>query len=45
MLEPKGGTCYRNWNLRIDVVMSLAVGAFFEADTYISGDNKEGAER
>lgn len=45
MLELKGGTCYQNRNLRIDVVMSLAVGAFFEADTYTSGDNKESAER
>ena len=45
MLEPKGGTCYLNRNLKIDVVMSPAVGAVFEADAYTSGDNKEGAGR
>jgi hypothetical protein len=44
MLEPKGGTCYLNRNLKIDVVMSSAVGTVFVTDTYISGNNKEGAE-
>ncbi len=34
-----------NLNLRIVVVMSLAIGAFFEEETYASCDNKEGAER
>lgn len=34
-----------NRNLKITVVMSSAIGAFFEEETYASGDNKEGAER
>jgi hypothetical protein len=44
MPEPKGGTCYQNRNLRIDVVMSSAIGTVFGADTYISGDNRDSAE-
>lgn len=34
-----------NRNLKIMVVMSSAIGAFYEEETYVSGDTKEGAER
>lgn len=33
-----------NRNLRIEVVMSSAIGILFEGDTYTSSDNKEDAE-
>lgn len=40
----KGGTCYQNRILRIDVVISSALGTVSEAETYTSGDTRDSAE-